>query len=265
MHELAPWQTLPEPLPILTTGHCAYEAVNGIQLYFSVFGEGEPVILLHGGVASADWWGSQIDFLVNNGYQAIAIDSRGNGRSTRSAQPYSYHLMAADVLALMDILSVERAHIVGWSDGAVIGLEIAIHHPNRLNTLFAFGLNVSPTGVKPGFDQTATFLAAADRAQQEYQALSATPDEFEAFIAQISRMWQREPNYSDAQLHSITRPVAVVAAEHDEAIALDHAAYISATIPTSTWILLRGVSHFAPLQDPHGFNQAMLSYLQDSL
>jgi pimeloyl-ACP methyl ester carboxylesterase len=265
MHKLTTWQTLPEPLPILTAGHSAYASVNDIQLYFSVFGEGEPVILLHGGVASGDWWGSQIDVLVNQGYQAIAIDSRGNGRSTRSAQPYSYQLMAADVLGLMDILSLDRAHIVGWSDGAVIGLEIAINSPKRLNTLFAFGLNVSPAGVKPGFDQTATFLAAAERAQQEYQALSATPDEFEAFIAQISQMWQREPNYSDAQLHSITRPVAIVAAEHDEAISLDHAAYISATIPTSTWIPLRAVSHFAPLQDPQAFNQAMLSYLEDSL
>jgi pimeloyl-ACP methyl ester carboxylesterase len=265
MHKLTTWQTLPEPLPILTAGHSAYASVNDIQLYFSVFGEGEPVILLHGGVASGDWWGSQIDVLVNQGYQAIAIDSRGNGRSTRSTQPYSYQLMAADVLGLMDILSLDRAHIVGWSDGAVIGLEIAVNSPKRLNTLFAFGLNVSPAGVKPGFDQTATFLAAAERAQQEYQALSATPDEFEAFIAQISQMWQREPNYSDAQLHSITRPVAIVAAEHDEAISLDHAAYISATIPASTWILLRAVSHFAPLQDPQAFNQAMLRYLEDSL
>ncbi|MDW5498190.1 alpha/beta hydrolase [Pseudomonas lundensis] len=265
MYQLTPWPTLPVPLPVVTPGNSAYARVNDIQLYFSIFGEGEPVILLHGGIASGDWWGSQIDFLVDHGYQVIAVDSRGNGRSTRSAQPYSYHLMAADVLALMDTLSLKRAHIVGWSDGAVIGLDIAIHHPKRLNTLFAFGLNVSPAGVKPGFDQTDTFLAAAERAQQEYLALSPTPDEFEAFVAQISHMWRREPNYSDAQLRSITRPVAIVAAEYDEAIELDHAAYISATIPTSTWILLRDVSHFAPLQDPHAFNQAMLSYLEDSL
>jgi len=75
------------------------------------------------------------------------MNSRGHGRSTRKAQPYGYDLMASDVIALMDYLKISKAAIVGWSDGAILGLDIAINHPERLTKLFAFAANSDPTGV----------------------------------------------------------------------------------------------------------------------
>ncbi len=120
------------PTPALPTPELSGTApVNGIRLWYAVYGHGDPVILVHGGLANSDYWGLQIPVLARR-YQVIVLDSRGHGRSTRTAAPIGYDAMASDVLALMDTLQVRKAALVGWSDGAIIGLDIAIHHPERL-------------------------------------------------------------------------------------------------------------------------------------
>jgi alpha/beta hydrolase fold len=92
----------------------------------SHIGHGTPVILLHDGPANANYWGELVPALAPR-YRVIVMDSRGHGRSSRDAQPYGYDLMASDVLALIDFLNIDKAALVGWSDGAIIGLDIAIH------------------------------------------------------------------------------------------------------------------------------------------
>ena len=85
---------------------------DGARIWYAAYGTGSAVILLHGGLGHGGNWGYQVPALVENGYRAILIDSRGHGRSTRSAQPYSYELMASDVLALMDHLKIDKASLV---------------------------------------------------------------------------------------------------------------------------------------------------------
>ena len=114
------------------------------------------------------------------------MDSRGHGRSTRDAQPYGYDLMASDVVGLMDYLKIEKADIVGWSDGAIIGLDIAMNHPDRIGRLFAFAANSTTAGLKPDIDKNPTF-AFIERAGQEYRKNSPTPDQYDAFLAQIAQ------------------------------------------------------------------------------
>ena len=234
--------------------------VNGVEIYYAIYGSGEPLILLHGGLGNTDYWGGQIaDFSAK--YKVINIASRGHGRSTRNEQPYGYHLMASDVLAVMDSLSIKKASIVGWSDGGNIGLDIAINNPDRLVKLFAFGANFNPSGVKPSVETDATFGAYVERAAVDYARLSKTPKEFDAFVGQISEMWAKQPNFTPEQLKSIKMPVAVVLGEHDEAIKLDHTKEMASLILGSTLILLPDLSHFAMWQDPKAFNAAVLKYL----
>ncbi|MDR3674335.1 MAG: alpha/beta fold hydrolase, partial [Acidobacteriota bacterium] len=115
-----PWKRLP-PTPALPPPlHSGTAPVNGIRLWYAVFGHGAPVILLHGGMANSNYWGLQIPTLAQR-FEVIVIDSRGHGRSTRTAAPITYHLMASDVVALMDALHIPKAAVVGWSDGAIIG------------------------------------------------------------------------------------------------------------------------------------------------
>src|SRR5229473_4359560 len=197
-----PWEMLPPtpaPIPAERSGQVS---ANGISIHYAVYGQGSPVILLHGGLANGDYWGSQIQALAPH-HTVIVMDSRGHGRSTRDARPYGYDLMADDVVALMDMLKVPKADIVGWSDGGILGLDLAMRHPDRVGKIFAFAANTLTSGVVDGVEKNPTFAAFIERAGHEYEVKSATPKEYDSFVEQIGRMWAEQPNWSDAELKAI--------------------------------------------------------------
>ena len=256
------WQTLP-PTPTRPKAEVEGKApVNGIEIYYAEYGAGQPVILLHGGLANSDYWGNLIPALAPH-YRVIVMDSRGHGRSTRDAQPYGYDLMASDVVGLMDYLKIQKADVVGWSDGAIIGLDLAMNHPDRLDRLFAFAANVTLAGLKDGFDKNPTFAAFIERAGEEYKKNSPTPDDYDAFLTQIGGMWASQPNWSAADLDRIRTPVMIADGEHDEAIRRDHTELMAKEVPGAKLLILPGVSHFAMLQNPAEFNAAVLGFLKD--
>lgn len=256
------WETLPPTPAPIATDRSGQAEVNGISIHYAIYGQGPPVIFLHGGLANADYWGGQV-LPVAAHHTVILMDSRGHGRSTRDARPYGYDLMADDVVALMDRLKIAKADIVGWSDGGIIGIDLAMRHRDRVGKVFAFAANTVTSGVKDGVEKNPTFAAFIKRAGQEYQAYSATPGEYGAFVDQISKMWAEQPNWSDAQLRAIDTPILVVDGDHDEAIKREHTEYIAATIPHAGLLILPNTSHFAFLQDPQQFNFAILHLLGD--
>ncbi|MGH7814809.1 MAG: alpha/beta fold hydrolase [Candidatus Binataceae bacterium] len=254
-----PWMRLP-PTPSLPAAiETGVAPVNGIRLWYAVFGHGRPVILLHGGLANSNYWGLQVRALEGR-YRVIVLDSRGHGRSTRTSTPISYDLMASDVVALMDYLHIRRAAIVGWSDGAITGLDIAIHHPKRVTRLFAFAANSDPSGVKD-VSKSPVFMAFIARATKEYRRLSPTPNGFKAFRADIEKMWATQPHFTGAQLRAIEVPVWIVDADHDEAIKRENTDYMASQIPGAGELILPDTSHFAFLQDSVMFNDALLHFL----
>jgi pimeloyl-ACP methyl ester carboxylesterase len=190
-------------------------------------------------------------------------DSRGHGRSTRNEQPYGYDLMASDYLALLDHLKVDKVALVGWSDGGIIGLDIAMTHPDRLTKLFAHAANVTVDGVKPDVMESKAFPAYVERSGEDYQRLSKTPDQYDAFVEQISHMWSTQPAWSDADLAKINVPTAIVLGEHDEAIKRDHTEHMAAVIPGAKLVILEDTSHFSMLQDPAGYTQAVRDFLAE--
>ena len=135
------------PLPAASDQGCVER--DGARIWYSTYGSGAPVILLHGGLGHSGNWGHQVPALVGSGYRAVLIDSRGHGRSTRDMQPFSYESMASDVLAVMDALQLEKAGLVGWSDGACTALILAAKAAARVSGVFFFGCNMDPSGVKP--------------------------------------------------------------------------------------------------------------------
>jgi pimeloyl-ACP methyl ester carboxylesterase len=258
----AAWLTLPTPAPLPAPSASGYVSHDGARIYYATYGAGRPVILLHGGLANGRYWGNQVPALTGAGYQAILIDSRGHGRSSRDARPYTYELMASDVIAVMDHLNIHKATVVGWSDGAIIGLVMALKDPNRLTRVFAFAANMDPSGVKPDTTTNPTFARFEARAATDYAELSPTPNDFPAFSTAINHMWDVEPNYTAADLTRISTPVAIADGDHDEAIKRAHTDYLAHTIPGAKLIILPGASHFAMLQRPREFNTAMLEFLK---
>ncbi|HUZ71669.1 MAG TPA: alpha/beta fold hydrolase [Stellaceae bacterium] len=255
------WETLPPTPSLPKAARSGYAAVNGIRIWYAVFGRGAPVILLHGGLANANYWGNQVPVLARH-YRVIVMDSRGHGRSTRNAEPFGYDLMASDVIGLMDFLKIPKAAIVGWSDGAILGLDIAIHHPERLSKLFAFAANSDPSGVKD-IAKSPVFTAYIARAEREYEALSPTPTptQYQQFLAQITKMWATQPDFTAAQLHAITVPTWIVDADHDEAIKRENTLFMADHIPGAGLLIQPDVSHFSFLQDPQQFNSDVLHFL----
>src|SRR5262245_405420 len=174
------WHRLPKPPAMPVSNVAGYAPVNGIQMYYAVYGKGDPILLIHGGLGHADIWANQVRDLMTD-HTVIVADSRGHGRSTRNEQPYSYDLMASDYLALLDYLKIQKVYLVGWSDGGIIGLDIAMSHPERLSKLFAQAANVTVDGVKPDVMDAKTFAGYVDRMGADYKKMSKTPDQYDAF------------------------------------------------------------------------------------
>jgi pimeloyl-ACP methyl ester carboxylesterase len=247
------------PLPV--TKDQGYVEYEGARIWYATYGSGSPVILLHGGLGHSGNWGYQLPTLVGSGYRVILIDSRGHGRSTRDARPFTYELMASDVSAVMDALRVKNAALVGWSDGACTALVLASKSPAQVAGVFFFACNMDPSGAKEITELTPILKRCISRHSRDYKRLSTTPDQFDEFSAAVGLMQRTQPNYSADQLARISVPVVIVHSEHDEFIKSEHAEYLSRSIPGAELILLPGVSHFAPLQRPDEFNTVVRAFL----
>lgn len=254
------WQTLPSAPPPIEMARHGHVQNQGANLYYAITGNGSAVLLLHGSLGSADDWGYQISALAAY-HTVIVMDSRGQGRSTRDARPFSYGLMADDVVALLDALKIDKVDVVGWSDGANIGLDLAMRHSGRIGKLFAFGANTRVSGMSGDPEKQPIFPLVMARMAADYARLSPTPKAFDTVAEEMSRMWATEPDWTDEQLGTIKSPVWIVDGDHEEFIKREHTEHIASAIPGAGLMILPNVSHFAPMQAPALFNAAVLQFL----
>lgn len=248
---------LPPPQRELRVEHA------GAWIWCGIYGDGEPVLLLHGAFNHGGDWAHQIMALVEAGYCAIAVDNRGRGRSTLGGEALGYGLLAEEVLAVMDAIGLPHAAIVGWSDGAIIALTMAMKHPQRVSRVFAFGTVMHLSGLKPLDPDDPLLPRVFERVKLDHAKYSPEADRFDAIAQAVDRMTQTQPTYSDTELAAIRTPVAIVSGERDEFIAREHTEHLARVIPGATPVLLPGVSHFALLQRPDAFNRAMLAFLKN--
>jgi len=258
--ELPRWRTVPVPPTMPKPLESGMAPVNGIAMYYAIYGHGPPILLIHGGLSNADVWSSEIPGLTTR-HEVIVADSRGHGRSTRTDERFTYDLMASDYLALLDYLRVGKVAVVGWSDGGVIGLDLAIHHPDRLTALYVQAANASPDGLTWIPTAAAALQAPGGRDMAEYRRLSPTPDQFVAFRKAIFEMWATEPHFTRQQLASIKVRAAIVIGDHDNVVRRSHTLYLTSIIPGAHLIILPDVSHFALLQDPATYVQTVLDFI----
>jgi pimeloyl-ACP methyl ester carboxylesterase len=235
-------------------------SINGAAPYYEEHGDpaGQPVLLLHGGLSNAEWWANLAPVLVAADYRVVATDSRGHGRSAWGDKPITYNQMAADALGLLDHLGIPKVDVVGWSDGAITALNLAIHHPERLDRVVSYGANFTPDGVQ--FVPSEQF-PPFERLIADYRRLAPEPGRFEELTGVLNELYKVAPNHSDAELGSIAVPVLVLDGAEEELIKPEHTRRLAELIPGAQLVLIPGTGHFAPFAKPGTFNQIVLDYL----
>lgn len=236
-----------------------YVSCKNAEVWFQTAGEGEPFILLHGGLWHSGNWNLVANLFVEKGYQVILIDSRGHGHSTQREELYHYQSMMEDVSTVMDHLLLEKAFFLGWSDGAVVSLMMAKYHPEKVKGVYYFACNIHQSGAK-SFVFTDSIKACISRHQKDYHALSKTPTQFDSFMNAVGLMQQNEPNYQMNDLNDIHVPIRVSISEEDKFITVQHSKDIARYLPNGSFELLIGVTHFAPLQNPEYFANSVISF-----
>jgi len=234
--------------------------INGAALYYEVHGpaDGQPVLLLHGSLSSSEDFDNLAPVLVAAGYRVVAMDYRGRGRSTWGDLPITYEQMAADTLGLLDYLGIPKTDVVGWSDGAIIAIDLAIHHPERLDRVVAYAANFTPEGLQfVESDQMIPF----ERLIVDYRRLAPEPGRFEELLGVLDALTKVAPNYSEAELGSITVPLLILDGAADEFIKPDQPRRMAELIPGATLVIMPGTGHFAMFARPGLFNQIVLEYL----
>lgn len=260
-HAQAKWSLLPETPQLPAADETGFVVRDDARIWYAVFGSGDrtTVTLLHGGGANSDYFGHLVRELSRD-YRVLVIDNRGQGRSTNESKTIAYEQMARDVLAVLDRLGIGKTVVVGWSDGANIAFHLALCQPERISALIAFAGNATPAGYQPA-GNAAIMAAYATRTRGEYRKLSPHPERHGSLMTALAAMWRTQPRLTRRDLAAIKVRTAIFHAEHDEIIRRAHGEEIAAAIPGAKFVLLRGVSHFALLQDPGAFNRAVRDFL----
>jgi len=226
-------------------GH--YAPINGISLYYETYGSGEPLILLHGNGGSIQAFSNQIPFFEKH-YQVIAIDSRLQGKSGGSPGSISYDLMASDFCALLDYLHIESANVLGWSDGGIDGIIMAMNCPQKVKRLAVSGANIVPDSTAMSY---ADILGMKDFVANDKKASKKE-------IA-LTKMMIDQPNIPYAALKQIHCPVLVMAGDHDM-IKPEHTLKIFQSIPGASLCIFPDSSHGVCQQHPRLFNETVLTF-----
>ena len=255
------WQTLPLPPPLPAPARSDDVNSAGIKIHYAEFGQGQPVVLLHGGMGSGDQMALQVVALAAT-YHVVVIDSRGQGRSEPTDQNMHYSQMADDVIAVLDALKIDRVAFIGWSDGGVIGLQLGLRHRARVAGLWLLATNYDVAGMQSAGSSALFADYWKDCATRWADNGVATADADKVRKA-LRTMWRSEPKISEKFLRTMNAPTRVVLGDHDEILRRPHVARLAALLPNSKFVLLRDVSHFALWQDAVAVNRSIVELLTE--
>lgn len=224
------------------------------SIYYEVYGSGEPLLLLHGNSQSIYAFNFQIPALSKK-YKVIAVDTRGQGKSTdETTGPLSYDLFADDMKQLMDSLHIKKANILGWSDGGNTGLIMAVKYPKYVNKLATMGANLFPTNdALPD-----TVLNQVKQALNIYKMQSSTKAKMQT---RLFTMLLQEPHMTFDEVKTIKAPTLIMAGEKD-LILEKHTRAIAAAIPKSKLVIFKGATHYAPVEIIKEFNDTVIAFFK---
>ena len=224
-----------------------YYNIRGIKMYCEVYGEGEPLLIIHGNGGSIANFSNNIPYFSKK-YKVIIADSRAQGKSADSSDSLSYEMMADDYAALLTALKVDSANEIGWSDGGINGVLLAIHHPEKVKKLAVTGTNLQP-------DTNAVFQEVWDIVGPDYQKLKrkVNKSEEEKKNWKLLKLLTEQPHIPVSDLGKIACPTLVIGGDHD-VIREEHTMLIYHSIPKSYLWILPNSGHSTPVVYKDVFN-----------
>jgi pimeloyl-ACP methyl ester carboxylesterase len=246
-----------------------YADVNGLHLYHEEYGDrGTPLVLLHGGVLSIDLSFAALIPLLAQRHRLIAVEMQGHGRTADIDRTISPANSAADVVALLDHLGVERAHVLGHSMGGAVALELAVSHPERVRSVVPISITVRAEGMHADFSSpeamaTSTRMPTADdmaMMRSTYERLSPHPEHFDEFLGSLSASQEDLRGWSDEQLAAVIAPVLYVVGDHDFTT-VEHAGFMLERTPGSQLLVLPGTTHMQATQRVELLDPALAAFL----
>ena len=224
-----------------------------IKHFYIEKGQGEPIILLHGNDGTSDYFKGQMEALAER-YHVYAIDTRGHGRTPRGDKPFTIRQFADDLLCFMEEHQMEKAHLLGFSDGGNIAMVFAMKYPDRVDRLILNGANLTPDGVRRstqipieiGYKIAKRFSGRSDSARCKAEMLG---------------LMVNDPNVKPEELGAIHAKTLVIAGTKDMILA-PHTRLIAEHIPDSRLIFIDG-DHFIADKKPEAFNKAVLDFLRE--
>jgi len=227
---------------------------NGTRFYYETYGDGAPLLLIHGNGESIWSFKGQIGDFASH-HRVIAMDSRGQGKSELGTATLTYEQMAEDTNALLDHLRLSQVKVLGWSDGGIIGLLLTTRHPEKVGMLAMMGANLQPDAAYPWAVNGIVRMRARITAQL---ASSKNPKPLQLQL-QLLDLLGNQPHIPLTDLATITAPTLVMAADRD-VIQAEHTLSMFHAIPKSQLAIFPGATHMMPAQDPARFNRAVLDF-----
>lgn len=227
-----------------------YVDVNGVKLYYEIYGEGEPVLMIHGNGGSFICFANQVvDF--SKYFKVILVDCRGRGNSSyQKGVELTFDLQVEDISLFLEKLNIPKTNIVGWSDGGIIGLLLAIKHPEKVDKLVTSGANIFPDGALHQEDLK-KWTADLEQNNKNHE---------NDLAIDLNNLDYKYPNLKFTDLNVIKSKALIMAGDHDE-IKLEHTLKIFESIPDAQLAILPNSSHFLPEKSTKLFNEIVLDFL----
>lgn len=257
---------IPDQVAQVTSGHAE---INSVKLYYEITGDGEPLLLLHGGLGGSDHFSKIIPSLTGS-FKVITVDRRGHGRSYDNGEPYTYAAMADETAAFLDHLQLDSVKILGFSDGGVVGYHLASTYPNKVRKLAAVGANFRVNGMT---EETIDFMKnrltpenlgeVFPEIEIKYAATNPQPENFAAFVTRSHALWLHDPYLTEEQMMAIQAPVLFIVGEND-AVRIEHVLFMRTLVEQSQVCVLPGATHFVLGENPKVVLPILLDFFGDS-
>jgi pimeloyl-ACP methyl ester carboxylesterase len=241
---------------------------DGTNIYYEVYGSGKPLVLLHGGLYGDISEYEKLIPALSKYYKVIAIGTRGHAKSEIGHIPYTYQMMAGDAYTVIRHITKDSILLLGFSDGAVQAMDLAIHHPDLVKKMVFAGGNVSAASYRPGEIEQLKLLSGSSLERddpgfvRDRKKLMPEPQRWGEFVELLKHAWVNQVAFTDQQIKSITCPVIVTAGDRDQYNPIESFVRVYKLLPHAQLAIIPNSDHIIFYRQPELMEKIVLDFLQ---